>query len=235
MLTTEALPPDLAPETALPLLADLGFLANCDLPDRAGPAYLLVALRPLPTLHHFDPERVEYWVTSGGRGLRHELTVGSRLPVDEPFAWGLIRIVDRLGITNEYLAFGGRLSAARIDDTVVAAFTSPAPILRRGGHSQGWDRCADTVGAYFGRAILAVDYAPGFEATFAASDPVTRYAAFVADTADRYRHSASLRDEDVDLWATVEAEERRLRRDHPDAWSNAAYLRQAIASATRAG
>jgi len=231
----EPLPPDLTPATAHPLLADLGFLANSDLPDRPGPAYLLVTIRPTPTLHHYDPERVEYWVTAGGRGQRRELTVGTALPVDETFAWGLIRIVDRLGVSNEYLSFGGRVSAARIGDDVVIVFSSPAPILRRGGHSQGWDRCAECLGAYFGRAILAVDYAPGFEAAFGRCSPVARYAAFVADTAERYRESPLLRNEHLDLWATVQGEERRLRAQHPDAWSNAMELRRAIATSTRAG
>jgi hypothetical protein len=51
-------------------LADLGFLASPDLPDRPGPAFLLVALRDRATLRHYDPEIVEYWVTREGRGTR---------------------------------------------------------------------------------------------------------------------------------------------------------------------
>lgn len=52
---------DLDPVTAAPLLADLGFLSSSDLPDRPGPAYLLVALRDAPTLRHYDPE----WSSTG--------------------------------------------------------------------------------------------------------------------------------------------------------------------------
>ena len=52
-------PPILDPTVAAGLLANLGFLAGSDLPARPGPAYLLVALRPAPTLHHYDPERVD--------------------------------------------------------------------------------------------------------------------------------------------------------------------------------
>ena len=37
----------------------------------------------------------------------------------------MIRIVDRLAMSNEYLTFGGHLSATRVDDATVVAITSP--------------------------------------------------------------------------------------------------------------
>ena len=113
-------------------VGDWGFLAHPDLPDGPGPAFLLVALRPAPTLQHYDPEAVDYWVTEAGRGERRTLTYASPMPRTEDFAWGLIRLVDRLGVSNEYLTFGGHLDAASVDEVVVAAFASPAPLLRRG-------------------------------------------------------------------------------------------------------
>ena len=60
------------PPSASRLLANWGFLAEPDLPDRPGPAWLLVAIRPVPTLRHFDPELVEYWVSEKGRGRRDD-------------------------------------------------------------------------------------------------------------------------------------------------------------------
>src|SRR5215207_10670015 len=158
-----------------------GFLAHPDLPDGPGPAFLLVALRPAPTLQHYDPEGIDYWVTERDRGERRTVTHGTPMPQSEDFAWGLIRLVDRLGVSNEYLTFGGHLDAVSVDDLVVAAFVSPAPLLRLGGHSQGLDPGADAVGAFFGRLMVAVDFTPGFEATFAAADPLIRYAAFIRD------------------------------------------------------
>ena len=77
-----------------------GFLAHPDLPDGPGPAFLLVALRPAPTLQHFDPEAVDYSGDGGGRGERRTLTYASPMPRTEDFAWGLIRLIDRLGISN---------------------------------------------------------------------------------------------------------------------------------------
>lgn len=220
----QPLRPDLDPAGAALVLENLGFIASADLPDRPGPAYLLVALRAEPTLRHYDPELVEYWVTVARRGTRRRLTRDTELPVETEFSWGLIRIVDRLKVSNEYLTFGGQLAAASIDDAVVAVFTSPAPLLRRGGHSQGWDHGAECVGAFFGRLLVAVDYVPGFEARMAEAEPLVRYAAFVSDIIPRYRGSPALRSGHPELWALLEAEERRLRADHPAQWAGGSAL-----------
>ncbi len=217
-------PPDLDPAGAAAMLHDLGFIASADLPDRPGPAYLLVALRPQPTLRHYDPERIDYWVTAAGRGARRVLTRETDLPVEAEFAWGLIGIVDRLNVSNEYLTFGGHLVAASVDGTAVAVFTSSAPLFRRGGHSQGWDQGAESVGAFFGRLLVAVDYVPGFEARLAEAEPLDRYAAFISDITTRYRASPTLRSGHPELWALLGAEERRLRNDHPSQWAGGVAL-----------
>jgi len=211
---TEAL---LAPP-ASKRLADLGFLAGPDLPDRPGPAYLLVALRDEPTLRHYDPERIEYWVTERGRGVRKSLTRATPMPIDLPFSWGMIRLFDRLSVTNEYLTFGGRLSAAEVDGATIAVFTSPAPLLRRGGHSQMWDAGTDQIGAFFGRLVAAVDMYPDLEPRLAAADPLVRYAVFLGDVVGRYRSSPDLRAADSPMWTLLRAEEALLRQDHAEAW-----------------
>lgn len=201
------------PADAFRTLTQLGFLAHSDLPDQAGSAYLLVALRDRPALTHYDPEAVDYWITRDGVGRREQLTRTTPLPIaDRPFAWGEIRIVDRLHVGNEYLTFGGRLSAALVDGVAIAVFASTVPLLRRGGHSQGWDEAAENVGAFFGRAKVAVDYVPGFEARLAALRPEARYSAFIEDLADRYRGEPLLRETQSHLWSLVMAEEHRLAR-----------------------
>jgi hypothetical protein len=215
------------PPAVAPFVADLGFLASPDLPDRPGPAYLVVALRAAPTLHHYDPEWVEYWVSDGGRGARRTLDRSTRTPLDAEFSWGLIRIVDRLRVTNEYLTFGGRLAAADLDGAVISVFTSPAPLLRRGGHSQGWDEGADSLGAFFGRLLVAVEEAPGFERRAAEADPLTRYAAFVADAMARYRASPAMRATQPAFWRLMHAEERRLQAACPEAWARGVDLARA--------
>lgn len=212
-------PTALDPASAAALMTNLGFRATSDLPDRPGPARLLVAMREMPTFHHYDPEVVQYWVNQSGRGLPRTLTRETPLPIESEFSWGLIRIVDRLDVTNEYLTFGGHLSAALVDGVVIAVFISPAPLLRRGGHSQTWDPGAENVGAFFSRFLLAVDYGAGFEDLAGRASPVSRYAAFLIDAMARYRASPRLRGEQPELWTLLRSEERRLMATDPTEWA----------------
>jgi hypothetical protein len=213
-------------------LADWGFLANPDLPDRPGPATLFVALRSQPTLRHYDPELVVYWVSDGDRGVARELTRATRMPVRTSFAWGMIRIVDRLKITNDYLAFGGRITADSVEGMTAVVFLSPAPILRRGGHSQGWDEAAEQLGAFFGRLKIAIDYTPGMEARCASAPPLTLYAAFLVDFIRRYEMSPSLRDTNRSTWLLLRGEERRLHEEHPDDWATGRQLVEDMTAST---
>jgi hypothetical protein len=212
------------PARALRALADLGFLATPDLPDRLGPASLFVAIRPAPTLRHFDPEAVDYWVAEGGRGIRRTLDRDTLMPLDADLSWGEIRIVDRFKVTNEYLSFGGHLTAESIDGVTIVVITSPAPLLRRGGHSQPWDLGAESLGAFFGRLLLAVDYTPGFEARAAAATSETRYAAFLIDAVSRLRASPALRTSQADLWVVLDAAERHIRTSDPVTWASGKEL-----------
>ncbi len=211
--------PALGPATAAVRLASWGFLASPDLPDRPGPAHLLVAIRPKPTLRHFDPESVTFWVADAGRGRRVTIDGDTAMPLAIPFSWGPIRIVDRLGITNDYLTFGGQLSADRIDDAIVLVFVSPAPLLRRGGHSQPLDPGAAGIGAFLARILVPVGSVPDLEPRLSAAQPLVRYAAFVADFVARCRGHRELRIDDPSLWVLFRAEEMRLRRDHPEDWT----------------
>ncbi|HET7726730.1 MAG TPA: hypothetical protein VFK54_05320 [Candidatus Limnocylindrales bacterium] len=218
------------PATAAGLLRDWGFLVRRNLPERNGPAYLLVALRERPTLRHFDPEVVRFWETRGGRGCRVALDRRLALPFSRPFAWGRIEIEDRLGVTNEYLTFGGRLLGARVDDASVLVFESPVPILRRGGHSQAWDRGADQLAAFFARLKVAVDYVPGFEQELGSASPETCYVAFVVDAVDRYRRSEALRSSEPELWRTIRSACSRLRTTCPETMGAASALLQHAAA-----
>ena len=183
-----------------------------------------MAFRPAPTLRHYDPEAVDYWVTEGGRGMRRTLTEKSPTPLSKDFSWGVIRLVDRLGISNEYLTFGGHLNSASVDGMVVAAFSSPAPLLRRGGHSQAWDVGADAIGAFFARMMVAVDYEPGFEARLGDACPSTRYAAFVRDTEQRRRDAHGSAAIDDDLGRLLRHEATRLQATAPEQWDDAGTL-----------
>ena len=220
------------PDVAARLLDGWGFLVHPDLPDLAGDAYLLVALRPAPELDHFDPERLAVWVTDGSRGGRLEITRATR-PVDLDYSWGTIRVVDRFGIANEFVSTGGRLSVDRVGDTALAVLTSSAPILRRGGHSQGWDAAAADLAAFFGRLLLTVDCVPGFEGLVSTTTPLARYAAFIADGLERHRGSARLRDEHDTFWPLLCSERRRLEVEHPLDWTSGVVLLESVHSVGR--
>jgi hypothetical protein len=207
------------------MLVDWGFLAHSDLPDGDGPAFLLVAIRPNPTGHHFDPERVTYWVSRHDRGKPAEIDAATPMPLQTRFAWGTIALTDRFGVRNEWVACGGELTASQVDDMIVCVFQSDAPILRRGGHSQGWDHGAASLAAFFGRIKVAVDFVSGFEARLCAATPRTFLAAFLGDLDDRYRRSTLIVDIHPALWALVRTEAARMRQREPDTWAAGQELR----------
>jgi hypothetical protein len=146
------------------------------------------------------------------------------MPRATEVSWGRITICDRKGVTNQYLTFGGLLNADRVGGEVICVFESPAPLLRRGGHSQGWDTGAHSAGGFFGRFRAAAGYEHRFERLAAETDPVTRYAAFVAELTTRYRASEYLRDYYPKLWTIMLGEEQRLKREHPRAWADGSAL-----------
>jgi hypothetical protein len=228
MMNSLVTPSDAAPtlSEAAERLADWGFLANADLPDRPGPAWLLVGLRDEPTLRHFDPEVIELWIHRETAGRRLDVTRDTKMPLEHDFSWGTVRIVDRLGISNEYVTFGGHLSAAEIGGATICVLSSPAPLLRRGGHSQPADTASFDLSAFFARLMIAIDYTPGFEAAFGAASPPGRYAAFVGDFVARYAASAILQSGQPEAYRLLRAEQTRLKSRDPGAWGEGERLRR---------
>lgn len=211
--------------TPAALVADLGFLVRRDLPTDDQDALLVVALRDSPTERHFDPELIVYWRSGeGGRGHRAELNLGSKLPRRSDFSWGPIEIVDRFGISNTFLSFGGSLVAERdATGAAIATFRSRGPILRRGGHSQRYDSIAAAVAGFFGRLLVPIDFQSGAERTISAATPATRYAAFLQHEVPRLGIQLVLDAYGADArLLRVEAE--RLRRRDPQAWEDGAAL-----------
>jgi hypothetical protein len=220
-MTTET---RLDPPTSAQFLSDLGFLLTPDGEGTESPSYLLVALREQPTLCHFDPERVDYWLEVEGRAHPDTFTRATPLPVDHAFSWGVIRIVDRLGVGNEYVSFGGRLSAARIDSFTVAVFASPAPMLRGSGHSQTQDPSTPSIEAFFARLRAAAGDSVDVERRILRLSPQGRYAAYLADAGDTYRRSQLLQLSHPHTWQSLMRQERRLRAERPSAWAEGVGL-----------
>jgi len=207
-------------------LAVLGFLdVNGSTPEAPGGPRLIVALRSTPTLVHFDPETIGYWAFDGERGRLASFSRSDQRPADREVSWGRVHVADRIPVANEFLCFGGRLQAFDIDpDTTIVEISSPAPILRWSGHSQGVDTLTDEVGAFFGRLMIPIDFRPGAEARIGAAGPMTLFAAMLADYARRLRASRVLRDESTELDGFLRREIARLGRDAPTALDDGSRL-----------
>lgn len=205
-------------------VAHLGFvLRDGSEPGTVPGPRLLVAFRAAPTLEHFDPEEATFWGFEADHGSLASFTrAGARkagLPSERPFSWGRIRLIDRIPVHNQFLSFGGTLRAGELaDGTVVAAFVSPAPILRWAGHSQEADPFVDEVGAFFARLMVPVDFQEGAEARIGATSPEGLYAAALRHADVRIHAARRLAEADPGLTTTVAHEVARLAHDAPDAW-----------------
>jgi hypothetical protein len=179
------------------LIDQLGFLHVPGRPATTGQAYLIVALRPRPTLVHFDPERIDYWEFVGGIGVAAHIDWSSRPSDYSPFAWGKVSVVDRMGVANDFVSFGGVYTVRRTRDGLVSVFSSPAPIAACGGHSQGFDFGASEMAAFVGRLRAAAGNSRELEARIADAPPLAVYSAFVADALSRHRdpHGQQVGDE----------------------------------------
>jgi hypothetical protein len=98
-----------------------------------------------------------------------------------------------------------------------------------GGHSQTADGVALELAAFFGRVMVPIDFDPGVEEAIASVDPMTRYAAFVAFTSDRYRSHMTLRLEHALEAEVISEEALRLRATQPVAWARGTALLGRIA------
>jgi len=194
-------------------------VVNGSHPEETGTAQLLVALRSRPTTEHFDPELVEHWVASDGRGRIVEISRATP-PHHEPFSWGTIRVVDRVDAFNSFLSFGGDKTVATLDpNTTIVVFESPGPIVRSTGHSQSVDPLTGEVGAFFARIKVPIDFSPGVEKRIAAMSPRALHAAMLAALQRRYAQSEALRDAHPTLAAWALHEGHRMLEAHPADWA----------------
>lgn len=211
----------------------LGFVVvNGAAPGRPGGANLVVALRSSPTQAHFDPELIQHWESVGGRGHLVERTRHSPLPLRRPYAWGTIRVVDRLNMANAFLSFGGTVRAEAVGPAeTLVIFSSAAPIVRWTGHSQEPDPLAGEVGAFFAEIKVPIDFEPEAEARVAAATPVTLYAVLLQRLERRNEASESLRTGDEAR--AIEREAQRIRESSPADWAAASELARSLGLAER--
>lgn len=218
----------LTPDHAAEVLGDLGFLVVPSVPGLPGRAYLLVALRDRPTLAHYDPESVLLWTHEGLRDAPMVLDRTTQLPFQAAFSWGAVRIADRVGAINECLAFGGDIHMARVDGMRVAVIATPGPMLRRGGHSQGWDAGAAHLDGYFARLRAHIGDDRELESLVTHMPPLARYAGYLTSAIGGFAESPTLAaDRHQDLHH-LRTEADRIRHDHPTDWATGLRLRDAL-------
>jgi hypothetical protein len=212
------------------ILANLGFeLAEPDRTQSDDTSHLLVALRPQPTVQHYDPESIDYWTSDGSRGHAARLDCEARFPVVSDYAWGRISLTDRLNVKNEFLSFGGTLRAQTAADAAVFVdFSSHAPILRWSGHSQSTDPLAAEIGGFFARIKVPIDFVPGAEALVAKAAPSTLYCAFIQYVRERLAQAHTLRDANRWLAEWSSRESQRMEAAATDHWRAAADLRRQL-------
>ncbi len=176
------------PEAACSLLAELGF--RLIEPANGDDSHLLIALRSEPTLRHFDPESIAFYVPADAGATLTTIDQDSlrRGPAsaERKVVWGHVHVVDRVPVENRFLTFGGELRVARVDPSLtVVDMRSPAPLVRWGGHSQATDSLAEAIGAFFGRLIVPIDFVPGAAAKVDGLLPEVLYRAFLIDALAR--------------------------------------------------
>jgi len=169
--------PPIGIEAAARLMASLGFVVFRSPPEADAPdSCLMVAIHDVPTRRHFDAERIGFWATVDGHGQLQEVDRTTEVPFDTDFSWGRIRIVDRFGARNSFVAFGGALSGELVGAGArLFIFRSPALILRLAGHSQREDRLAPEAMAFFAQLIPHL-WSGEAERRIAAASPLDPYA-----------------------------------------------------------
>ena len=212
------------------ILAKLGFaLIEPDRTRGDEASHVVVALRAQPTLQHFDPETIDYWITDGARGRAAKMDRETRLPVAPDFSWGRITLTDRLGVENGFLSFGGTVRAqVAADASVLVDFSSDAPILRWAGHSQSSDPLAAEVGSFFARIMVPIDFVPGTEAMVAKAAPRTLYCSFIQHVRERLARAHTLRDANRWLADWTARESQRMETGANDHWKAAVELRRQL-------
>ncbi|MCB0163697.1 MAG: hypothetical protein KDI79_05695 [Anaerolineae bacterium] len=178
-------------------MAEAGYLL-LDPPHSISPGgtRLLIALRPMPTEHHYDPERIDLSRSDPDLGVGQvRLTLASVTNGRWLLSAGPVVLRDRFDKRVYFFTYGGTLDIYANNGMVVCVLTSPAPIVEM---SHEPDSVAEQL-ATETEALLARVHANwgrddrGYQQRLVEIDPLELYAATIFHLSETYQHNSALR------------------------------------------
>jgi hypothetical protein len=189
-----------------------------DQPHPRSPGYrqLLIAMRPVPTNAHFDPEQLAVALLDNRGGVAH-VTLHRESSVEGPIRVcpGGATIADRFGKRLSFYLYGGTLEAVPVvqpETYTLYRIVSPAPIIERNGlmmHGQE-DALADSSEAIFARLRAQWDDDDELLRRLTLLEPLPLYAGCVESLWTMYRDSATLPAAFERFYALLQCERRWL-------------------------
>lgn len=208
------------PELRMVMTSDprLGFIFHKPKdPTAPGAPRLDIVIQEVPSLHHFDPEKIILNIITADETI-------SKVTLRHPFyalrneirvAAGQVAMIDRVGKRVEAFTFGGELLVESNETYTVFSLESPAPILYLDDMTSLQMRLVDEVKIIFAqrRAAWLHDLSR-FEKRLAQVDPLMLYAAcLIKLEANLKKYPCSGTDLVSRLGAVVKQEIKRLKSE----------------------
>ena len=210
-------------QSTLALIHDLGYhLLPPHHPDGLGHSGLLIAIRPKPTHHHYDPYRLELHVRDMDGDVRSRtLSWLSPAVRGTHVCPGRIMLVDRNDRCKEFYTFGGVLEIITRPDILVCSIHSPVPILELDVDS---DTVPDLLAAETESLLAKTKSDWGqdsrdFNRRLAEIDPVEFYMGALHSITNLFKQAPAVAHVDQELADAIQHEKRWLVEQ--DLWSAA--------------
>ena len=186
------------PQTFLAQVDNWGYLPLPPThPESPGYTGLLIAMRPVPTGKHFDPEYLHlHIVNTQGRPEQISFTRSPEFTSEQRVTLCEIKITDRYNKAVEFFSFGGWLENAKYAQETIYSLRSSAPIIFLTPHAEtAADQLVSEVQVQLNalRALWGENEA-GFERRLASLSPRVLYEATLRSLLLKYGHSHSLHD-----------------------------------------